>query len=929
MLHETDAIEKFRDAMAERGIVTRDDIIPDGKLHRIRVDGDKKGQRNGWYILHCDEKPAGAFGCNRRYGNDQKFTWTAKATKPLTPAERRELRERMERQKLEREAAERARHAAAATLAQQIWDSAEECTQHPYLTKKCIKSHGLRVGVWEKVNPDTGEVRVISKRALLIPIRDTKKRIHSLQAIFPSKVMGDRDKDYLKDGAKEGLFYSFGKPLTVDGKLVIVICEGYATGASIHEATGHAIIVAFDAGNLLPVARVIRERFPDALIIMAADNDQWTLQPVENPGVTRARQAATEVGGLIAVPPFAAELGEVGKGGPSDFNDLHEREGMDAVRKVFADALAPEPVEQVEEIGEVPPWDGPDEIESAPEPQPAATPPDDDDDEDGRPENNGHFTILGYDHDDYYLFLHGKKQMVKRTKGDFTEAGLIELAPLNWWELNFAGDKSSSINRKAATEFIVRTAEKRGIYDPSRIRGRGAWTDQDRMVFHHGSHLSVDGVRTDITKISSRYVYELDRSLPEPADTPLTDEEGMKLLETAELFRWTKPGSAALLAGFVVLAPLCGALRWRPHIWLTGGAGCGKSTVLNDYVHVLMNGMEVFAQGNSSEAGIRQTLKADALPVLFDESESNEERDALRIQGVLSLIRQASTESQARTLKGTAGGDAMAFHIRSMFCMASIQVAIKHQADVDRLTVLALRSRRDDAHPEATWKRISEGLYEMQRDKTLPARLFRRSLDLLPVIQQSIAVFTEVAAKKFGSQRDGDQYGTLLAGAWSLVSREPVTHAEAEAMIDSYDWSEHLENNEVDESQRALSALMEAHIRNNGIEITVHELVSCASGIPTDGLDLTASKANAILERHGMRVKDGRLLLSNTSNELRRLFSGSTFEADWRNMLLRTGGADRYNNKSIKFNGVQSKCISLPLDPILFDTDTAGKAEEF
>jgi len=557
---------------------------------------------------------------------------------------------------------------------------------------------------------------------------------------------------------------------------------------------------------------------------------------------------------------------------------------------------------------------------------------DDEDDDEATPESNGYFTILGYDHEKYFIFQHEKKQIAVCTKSDFGDKGLIELAPLNWWEMYFpGGGKQGGIDLKSAMNFIVRTAAKRGIYDIGRIRGRGAWLDEGRSIFHHGGHLSVDGVRTDITRISSRYVYELHRALPEPADEPLTDAEGEHLLEVAKMFRWTKPGSAALLAGFVILAPLCGALRWRPHIWLTGGAGCGKSTVLNDYVHPLMNGMDVFAQGNSSEAGIRQTLKADALPVLFDESESNEERDAVRIQNVLSLIRQASTESQARTLKGTAGGDSMSFHIRSMFCLASIQVAIKQQADVERLAVLALRPKREETNAADSWARLKEALYSIQRDETLPARLFRRALDLLPTIRENISVFSRVAATKFGSQRDGDQYGTLLAGAWSLTSRAVATEAEARAMIESYDWSEHLENNEVDEAQRALSALMEAHIRHSGAELTVYELVRCAASMPTDAVDLTPAKANAILERHGMRVKEDRLLLSNTSNELRRLMVGTPFEADLRGMLLRVQGADRYSNRSIKFSGVPSKCISLPIDTML-DTDypvASGGMEPF
>ncbi|MGY3551196.1 toprim domain-containing protein [Bradyrhizobium sp. USDA 4469] len=329
-----DVVGQFRDAMAEKGIVITSEIIADGKLHRYHVDGDKKGQRNAWAVLHIDDKPAGAFGCCRRYGHDQKFTWTGKATKPLTAAERRALRERMERQKAECAEAERARHAAAAARARQIWDSATDCTEHPYLTRKQVQSHGLRVGKWEKIDEETGDVRLISKQALLIPIRDTKKQIHSLQAIFSSHLMRGRDKDYLTGGNKAGHFYSIGKPVEFEGRIVIIICEGYATGASLHEASGHAVIVAFDAPNLLPVAQAIRARFPNAIIIMAADNDRRTLKPVNNPGVTRAREAAQAIGGMVVAPDFIDLDGD-----PTDFNDLHAREGADAVKAMIDDAL--------------------------------------------------------------------------------------------------------------------------------------------------------------------------------------------------------------------------------------------------------------------------------------------------------------------------------------------------------------------------------------------------------------------------------------------------------------------------------------------------------------------------------------------------------------------------------------------------------------
>lgn len=810
--------------------------------------------------------------------------------------------------------AEAERQAAAAERAARIWKAAKPAAEHAYLSRKGVRAHGLRAGDWVKEWTDetTGEIHSRTyPDALLLPIWSAPGRLASLQAIFPTRCIGRaprkgeadtrRDKDYLRDGRKEGCYLPVGA-IAADTHTVLV-CEGYATGATLHEATGLPVLVAFDAGNLAPVARMLRDKLPGARLVICADNDAFTRRAdgtAWNPGMECAAAAAKDTAGIVAAPAFESPDGQ-----PTDWNDLAARQGMDAVRQQFELALNPPPV-----------------AKPTAEDKDGAT--------DDEIESNAYFTVLGYDHDRYYIFQHERRQISVYTKGDFSDSGLIELAPLNWWEMNFPGDKGG-IEKKMAMNWLIRLAGARGIYDTSRIRGRGAWVDAGRMVFHHGGHLTVDGQPSEVTKITSRYVYELDRSLPEPAADALTSDEGEMLMDVASRFRWTKPGSAALLAGWVALAPLCGALKWRPHIWLTGGAGCGKSTVLNDFVHLLLAGHDVFAQGNSSEAGIRQTLKADALPVLFDESEQNNDREQARVQGILALIRQASTESQARTLKGTAGGDSMSFHIRSMFCLASIQVGIQHQADVERLAVLSLRPKREDPDPEKTWAEISAGLRTLAADETLPARLLRRSLDLLPVTLKNVKVFSDAATRVFGSVRDGDQYGTMLAGAWSLTSTRVATAEEAEEMIGGYDWSEHRDGSDTDESERAFAALLESHIRlQGGAEVTVYELVRRAAGYSADGTNIEEVGADSVLQRYGMKVarREGkwRLVLSNNSQELRRLLSGSPFEADLRGLLLRLPGSDRADNKPQRFNGVPAKCISVPLAAVLEDGEKPAVA---
>lgn len=549
---------------------------------------------------------------------------------------------------------------------------------------------------------------------------------------------------------------------------------------------------------------------------------------------------------------------------------------------------------------------------------------------------NDHFQVLGFDREVYYFFSFDKQQMVPFTRGEFTETGLMSLAPLSYWEdwkhpVNTFCTPENPPNiaksRKRLIDAILQASHRKGVFDPSNQRGRGAWRDDGRMVLHTGYHLVVDGETLRIPDFNkeSRYVYELDHPLPGAADDPLTDEEGQAIVDLALSFRWTRKASGLLLAGWAALAPFSGALQWRPHVWVTGGAGTGKTTLINEFVFPLLNGYDLFAQGNSSEAGIRQKLRFDALPVIFDESEQNDQRESARMQAVLALMRQSSSESAARTYKGTTGGNSMDFLVRSMFCLSSIQVGIKHQADRERLAVLALRPKRESDDAAGEWKVLKEQLYMLKRDGTLPGRLMRRSLDLLPITLQNIDTFATAGAKKFGSQRDGDQYGTLLAGAWSLMSQELVTEDEAMALLDAYDWADHIEHTEMDDSTQALSAILEARVRaSGGVELSVYEVVESAA-VYSEQNTLTMREADALLQRYGMRVKDGLLLFSNKSEALPKLVANSKFESDLRSYIKRITGATNFGNKAIKIGPNLGKAVAVPLS-IVLPSDNSGVA---
>lgn len=269
----------FKSSMSAAGLPTKDPITSDGKLHRFHVEGDKAGSENGWYVFYGDNLPAGAFGCWKRGISE---TWCAKPDRELTQVQREQNRRRMIEAQKARETEEAERRQAARDKALLIWKSSPPASDnHAYLVKKGVKCHGLR----------------LHRGLLVIPMRDSAGNLHSLQFID-----GDGNKRFLSGGRKKGCYFALGTPTES-----LCIAEGFATAATIYESTGLAVAVAFDAGNLLTVAQAIRAKFSHIEITLCADNDAETPR---NPGLTKAREAAAAVDGLLAVPPCAGDFND-------------------------------------------------------------------------------------------------------------------------------------------------------------------------------------------------------------------------------------------------------------------------------------------------------------------------------------------------------------------------------------------------------------------------------------------------------------------------------------------------------------------------------------------------------------------------------------------------------------------------------------------
>ena len=247
--------------------------------------------------------------------------WYPEGREPLDPAERERRRREFEARRVQRDAETLARHTKAAARARALWRrSLPASPGHPYLARKGVGVHGIRyLPAWERrVYQDGGDFETVKvEGVLLVPMKDEAGALWNVQAIFPEScpVLG-RDKDFLPGGRKRGLFHWIGERTET-----ICLAEGYATAASIHEATGYRVVVCFDAGNLPVVAETVRGMLHTARIVICADNDA----PDKNgrrAGQEKAEEAAARVDGFVALAPvegkdfndYAAMLKAVGHG---------------------------------------------------------------------------------------------------------------------------------------------------------------------------------------------------------------------------------------------------------------------------------------------------------------------------------------------------------------------------------------------------------------------------------------------------------------------------------------------------------------------------------------------------------------------------------------------------------------------------------------
>ena len=311
---------EFAEALRTSGLILDGAPVMDGELRRVRVEGDQPGEKSGSYVGFSDGHPAGYI---QNYKIGYQGNWKASTRSKVLNAK--------DRARLDAEAAEKRtlrsheREVLAeesAKLVEAHWRAGKLTQDHPYLTKKGVNAYGLRTNTLGALALSGGKADETAQHwsnngELLIPVVDIDGQLWAAQSI------DDTGRKSFPRGSKlQGGHHLIGDAGESDE---ILIAEGYATGATLHELTGLPVAVAFHAGNLPAVAEAFREKYPQAILILAGDNDH-SKPNGKNVGRLKSQEAAQKVGGHTLLPDF----GKNDSG--TDWNDLVKQLGKGEVQ---------------------------------------------------------------------------------------------------------------------------------------------------------------------------------------------------------------------------------------------------------------------------------------------------------------------------------------------------------------------------------------------------------------------------------------------------------------------------------------------------------------------------------------------------------------------------------------------------------------------
>lgn len=462
-------------------------------------------------------------------------------------------------------------------------------------------------------------------------------------------------------------------------------------------------------------------------------------------------------------------------------------------------------------------------------------------------------------------------------------------------------------------QIIMSEAEKRGEFSKMEIRGRGVWKDESKIVVHAGEKLWINGEPKDGGYHTKTAVYNKRPKInlcPNLKD--FTERHAKLVVETCRMIQFQNPADNVLFAGWLALAPMCGVLPWRPHLWITGPAQTGKSWTVT-FAKKLLSNIHFFRQGESTtEAALRQEIGNDALPVIFDEADVSPNKQA-SFQNIMAFVRAASSPDSPAVSKGTVSGKHVTFACRSMFLFASVMPNVFLDQDKSRFCILEMKktSHQPSGDAEIQFKnKCNQNLNEISKYAAgYFAFIYQRFDFLTETINKIVDNFVRVGMSK----RQADQYGTLAAG-FHVLSGEPV-----ESFLDAVIAHAQKQNkNRFDVHKTVIDYILDFRFDRHDVTVAY----ALQNYLEFDKSNPEFETAKTLLASLGLAIdhKKSFLLIPPRNPQLEKLFRGTEFQYNYYDLLARIDGAEK-NVWGRNFEKRPGRFLKIPIEKIIADEE--------
>lgn len=517
--------------------------------------------------------------------------------------------------------------------------------------------------------------------------------------------------------------------------------------------------------------------------------------------------------------------------------------------------------------------------------------------------DQGGYVPLGYQDLDCVIWSRTRKAIIRMTSSHLSSPNNLQsVAGTEWCKVKYGVPMKDSekirVEWDAMSSDIIDSCTEKGFFSDLNTRGAGVWKDRDGRIVVNAKNLwCADGGAID--RVSGDFVYQEGLSLGFNAEAQAASVLQIReLLDCLNTWHWKHKSDAVLMLGWIAHGYLCGALDWRTHANLTGGRGTGKSTLMR-LISILFGPYALLADGDSSEAGIRQKVGNASRPIMIDEGEA----DGTKLAKILQMLRAASSGSGV--LRGTQDQAGTEYVLRACGMVGGIVPPQLNGADASRFLRLELDKQQSVKDMHALIK-------DDAKAKALGQAIWMRMIVNFDRFNRTLDICKTAISMKMDSSRAADTIGNVIAASWIALSDGEMTLEAAIKYLDRFELTEAKEQQKTDDSVECFNHILGSVVRFGNGQSSIVKLMEAAIDKKKGMFEYDC------LGNYGLKVsvEDGKafLKINTTSAYFMKLFDGTRWQSGAiRTTLMRVEGA-KSSYKTVKLASIPCKPVIIPVD---------------